>query len=655
MSAVTPTTPLLQQSSSSSPLLITDSDLFNVSASAGWTLSNDTDDERNEGLAVIEVAISGTILFLAVAGNSIVVVSLMVKRGKLSRMHLMMLHLSLADLSVAFFQVLPQMVWDITFRFQGGAFLCGAVKYLQLVTMYGSSYVLLSTAVDRYVAICRPFLSQKWTSTHAHLLVLAAWSASLVFSLPQIFIFSLSDVSEGSGVYDCWASFHPPWTLKLYIAWNALSVFLAPSMTLAVLYGHISLTVWRSSKMAENLAHSVFLAPSMTLAVLYGHISLTVWRSSKMAENLAHRYKPVSKGPKEATKTHDQSEGRAALTHGVSAWHHHTVPTSATSDSRHTHPLQNLHHSGPSHDAETRHNHPATKPWNGRPYTDAGSVQKFPGHYHHGHAALTQTLSDCRGCNFEEKATSSSFTTVNVAPSSARSPGDRENSNDTFYKGTSQENRNSTHGGITRDIRGRSADGQKAGASRSSHGNGHSVDVQRTKPCRLSQELGTSRTSMMKSGAQDAHTWGTKRGTGGGVGISRAKIKTIKLTLTVVICYLMCWTPFYVAQLWAAYDENVPYDSIFFTVVLLLASVNSCTNPWIYMVFSDTICNTLRAIADSHSCFRSPSSSSSSSSTRGRYSYNNCSATCRASVLSSERSSTNSRVNHGHANGVSRI
>ena len=73
----------------------------------------------------------------------------------------------------------------------GGAFLCGAVKYVQLVTMYASAYVLLSTAVDRYVAICKPFLSHKWTSRHAHLLVLTAWLASLVFSLPQVTTLSL--------------------------------------------------------------------------------------------------------------------------------------------------------------------------------------------------------------------------------------------------------------------------------------------------------------------------------------------------------------------------------------------------------------------------------------------------------------------------------
>lgn len=42
--------------------------------------------------------------------------------------------------------------------------------------------------------------------------------------------------------------------------------------------------------------------------------------------------------------------------------------------------------------------------------------------------------------------------------------------------------------------------------------------------------------------------------------ISRAKLKTIKLTLTVVICYIVCWAPFFVGQMWAAYDINAPYD-----------------------------------------------------------------------------------------------
>ncbi|KAH9523995.1 hypothetical protein Btru_047842 [Bulinus truncatus] len=91
-------------------------------------------------------------------------------------------------------------------------------------------------------------------------------------------------------------------------------------------------------------------------------------------------------------------------------------------------------------------------------------------------------------------------------------------------------------------------------------------------------------------------------GQGQRLGISRAKVKTIKLTLTVVICYILCWAPFFVGQMWAAYDETAPYEGVGFTIVLLLASVNSCTNPWIYSVFSDTICGRAKTMVCKAPC-----------------------------------------------------
>ena len=35
---------------------------------------------------------------------------------------------------------------------------------------------------------------------------------------------------------------------------------------------------------------------------------------------------------------------------------------------------------------------------------------------------------------------------------------------------------------------------------------------------------------------------------------------------------------------------HVPPTGDFLAIILLLASMNSCTNPWIYTVFSDSIC-----------------------------------------------------------------
>ena len=67
------------------------------------------------------------------------------RRQKLSRMNLLIAHLAAADLFVAFFNVLPQLIWDITFRFKGGDVLCRLVKYLQVRILFQIKFVSFHT------------------------------------------------------------------------------------------------------------------------------------------------------------------------------------------------------------------------------------------------------------------------------------------------------------------------------------------------------------------------------------------------------------------------------------------------------------------------------------------------------------------------------
>ncbi|KAF4520461.1 hypothetical protein B566_EDAN004712 [Ephemera danica] len=86
-------------------------------------------------------------------------------------------------------------------------------------------------------------------------------------------------------------------------------------------------------------------------------------------------------------------------------------------------------------------------------------------------------------------------------------------------------------------------------------------------------------------------------------GISRAKLRSIKLTIVVIACYVICSTPFIGAQLWATWDPeamqspfcNIDYTTISptFTIVTLLASLNSCVNPWIYLAFNPELARLL--------------------------------------------------------------
>ncbi|XP_053435474.1 vasopressin V2 receptor isoform X2 [Nycticebus coucang] len=191
-------------------------------------------DARDPLLARVELALLSTV-FVAVALSNGLVLGALARRGRRgpwAPMHIFIGHLCLADLAVALFQVLPQLAWKATDRFHGPDALCRAVKYLQMVGMYASSYMILAMTLDRHRAICRPMLAYRHGGgAHWNQPVLVAWAFSLLLSLPQLFIFAQREVSNG--VLDCWARFAEPWGLRAYVTWIALMVFVAPALGIA--------------------------------------------------------------------------------------------------------------------------------------------------------------------------------------------------------------------------------------------------------------------------------------------------------------------------------------------------------------------------------------------------------------------------------------
>lgn len=198
--------------------------------------------KRNEEVAKVEVTVLVLVLLLALTGNLCVLRAIHTTKHSQSRMYYFMKHLSIADLVVAIFQVLPQLIWDITFRFYGPDLLCRLVKYLQVVGMFASTYMLVLMSIDRCLAICQPLRSVHRRKDRS--CVIASWMLSLVFSTPQAYIFSLRDV--GDGVYDCWGDFIQPWGAKAYITWMSLSIYIFPVAILSICYGLICFKIWQN-------------------------------------------------------------------------------------------------------------------------------------------------------------------------------------------------------------------------------------------------------------------------------------------------------------------------------------------------------------------------------------------------------------------------
>ncbi|CAD6187497.1 unnamed protein product [Caenorhabditis auriculariae] len=129
-------------------------------------------------------------------------------------------------------------------RFWGPDWLCKVTRYIQMVPMYASPFLLVAISADRYQAICRPmahFRSSRYR--RPNWLAAVAWAMSFVCSTPQLFVWEKSKKLECATIYG--REKHP---LKmLYVILFNTMAWLLPSICAASFYYCVCKAVWTSS------------------------------------------------------------------------------------------------------------------------------------------------------------------------------------------------------------------------------------------------------------------------------------------------------------------------------------------------------------------------------------------------------------------------
>lgn len=130
------------------------------------------------------------ILFvIATSGNLTVLLSVykQYKKNK-SRITLLILHLSIADLIVCCTLIPTEVFWRITIQWRGGNMLCKVMQFLRAFGLYLSSMVLICVSFDRFFAILYPMKMLKGQGhQRIKIMLWIAWIASAAFSAPQVF------------------------------------------------------------------------------------------------------------------------------------------------------------------------------------------------------------------------------------------------------------------------------------------------------------------------------------------------------------------------------------------------------------------------------------------------------------------------------------
>ncbi|KAM9856340.1 vasopressin V2 receptor [Aulostomus maculatus] len=411
---------------------------------------------RDPSLARAEIAVLGVVLALTTLGNSFVLWVLLRRRKQNAPMHVFMVNLCVADLVVALFQVLPQLIWDITDRFQGPDVLCRSIKYLQIVGMFASSYMIVAMTVDRHHAICCPLQAyrggavSRWNTP-----VMVAWGLALVLSIPQVFIFSRSEV--GPGEFECWGHFTEPWGLKAYVTWMTVAVFLLPALIITI----CQIRIFR------EIHNNIYLkSERMVMAELKRNEILFRFHSFKKEDERGR-----DRGRRASGGGGGSRDGRGHHLKGVNNKPHNSSYNSQVGECYEYVP--------PAIQYNSCHGDHVTSP-----------IQQQP-----------VSSPDCQeSCSSFELASGSPRCSLDYAHPPATPP----------------------------------------------------------------------------------------------PSITKAMSKTVRMTLVIVLVYTICWSPFFIVQLWAAWDPNPPNQGVAFTILMLLASLNSCTNPWIYTAFSSSVSRELQ-------------------------------------------------------------
>ncbi|KAM5303803.1 neuropeptide S receptor [Glossophaga mutica] len=188
------------------------------------------------------------VLFVfTVVGNSLVLLSTW-RRKRKSRMTFFVTQLAIADSFTGLVNILTDIIWRFTGDFMAPDLVCRVVRYLQVVLLYASTYVLVSLSIDRYHAIVYPMEFLKGEK-QAKALIAIAWILSFLFSIPTLIIFGKRKLSNGE--VQCWALWPDDSYWTPYMTVVACLVYFIPLAIISVIYAIVIRTIWTKSKTQE--------------------------------------------------------------------------------------------------------------------------------------------------------------------------------------------------------------------------------------------------------------------------------------------------------------------------------------------------------------------------------------------------------------------
>ncbi|XP_029155607.1 cholecystokinin receptor-like isoform X1 [Nylanderia fulva] len=194
------------------------------------------------------IPLYGTIFFLSIVGNSLVLITLARNKRMRTVTNVYLLNLAVSDLLLGVFCMPFTLLGQILKNFVFGLTMCKLIPYFQAVSVSVGVWTLVAISLERYFAICRPLKSRRWqTQFHAYKMIAVVWTLSLTWNAPILIVSRLKDLRGGRR--KCREEWPNVGTERAYNLFLDGTLLLIPLLLMSLAYSLIAIKLWRGLKL----------------------------------------------------------------------------------------------------------------------------------------------------------------------------------------------------------------------------------------------------------------------------------------------------------------------------------------------------------------------------------------------------------------------
>ncbi|XP_045898449.1 leukotriene B4 receptor 1-like isoform X2 [Micropterus dolomieu] len=189
--------------------------------------------EEFDGGTAAACVILGLSFLIGAPGNLLVIWTILRHVKQRSHTVVLILHLAAADLLVLI--TLPLWIYSLVHTWVFGEAFCKALVYIVNVCMFSSVFFITLMGVERFLAICHPFVMMRWKSKSVmNGCLVLLWLLALLLGVPALLTQSL-DKSDGAD--HCFTKeFTSVTQATIFLCLETLGGFVVPFVIISICY-----------------------------------------------------------------------------------------------------------------------------------------------------------------------------------------------------------------------------------------------------------------------------------------------------------------------------------------------------------------------------------------------------------------------------------